>query len=140
MSKPQPTTYNPKPTTKYKPTTPQIPPLGGRALKNSSVNCFSEGASRRAGIIKPDGVDLQPKTHHPQKKPDLSIWFSSHPWRLHQEQNYFLCFFSSVLSAIDTIKLTIAPIEAKSTVLKTSAESKFGTTLKKVPPAVPIRV
>jgi len=45
-----------------------------------------------------------------------------------------------ILRVIDTIKLTIAPIEAKATVLKISSECKFGNTLKKVPPAVPIRV
>lgn len=44
------------------------------------------------------------------------------------------------LSVIDIAKLTIAPIEANKTVFKISSECKFGTTLKNVPPAVPINV
>ena len=54
--------------------------------------------------------------------------------------NYFLYFLIKNLSTIEIPKLTIAPIAAKKTVLKTSSESKFGTTLKNVPPAVPINV
>jgi hypothetical protein len=34
----------------------------------------------------------------------------------------------------------MAPIAANKTVFKTSSEYKYGTTLKKVPPAVPIKV
>ena len=56
------------------------------------------------------------------------------------ELDYFLCFLMRYLSVIDIIKLTIAPREANITVFKTSSECKFGNTLKKVPPAVPIRV
>jgi len=44
------------------------------------------------------------------------------------------------LSAKDIEKLTIAPTDANITVFKTSSECKFGKTLKKVPPAVPIAV
>ncbi len=44
------------------------------------------------------------------------------------------------LSSIDITKLTIAPRAANIIVFKTSSECKFGKTLKKVPPAVPIRV
>ena len=44
------------------------------------------------------------------------------------------------LSIIDIPKLTIAPIVANITVFRTSSECKFGTTLKNVPPAVPINV
>ena len=54
--------------------------------------------------------------------------------------NYFLCFLIKNLSSIDIVKLTSAPIVANKTVLKTSSECKFGTTLKNVPPAVPIKV
>lgn len=56
------------------------------------------------------------------------------------ELNYFLCFLIKNLSTIDIPKLTIAPIVANKTVFKTSSECKFGTILKKVPPAVPINV
>ena len=56
------------------------------------------------------------------------------------ELNYFLCFFIKNLSAIDSAKLTMAPIAANKTVFKTSSECKFGKTLKNVPPAVPINV
>lgn len=56
------------------------------------------------------------------------------------ELNYFLCFFMKNLSAKDIEKLTIAPTDANITVFKTSAECKFGTILKNVPPAVPISV
>jgi hypothetical protein len=51
-----------------------------------------------------------------------------------------LRFLIKNLSSIDTIKLTVAPIAAKTTVLKTSSEYKFGTILKKIPPAVFILV
>jgi len=44
------------------------------------------------------------------------------------------------LSNKDITKLTIAPTVAKIIVFKTSSECKFGNTLKKVPPTVPIRV
>jgi hypothetical protein len=56
------------------------------------------------------------------------------------ESNYFLCFLIKNLRVIDIIKLTIAPIEANKTVLKTSSECKFGKMLKNVPLAVPINV
>ena len=56
------------------------------------------------------------------------------------ELNYFLYFLIKNLRAIDIAKLTIAPIVANKTVFKTSSECKFGTTLKNVPPAVPIKV
>jgi len=45
-----------------------------------------------------------------------------------------------ILSTKDIKKLTIAPSVARIIVLSTSSECKFGKTLKKVPPAVPITV
>tara|TARA_R110002111_G_scaffold2731_1_gene18204 strand:+ start:276 stop:611 length:336 start_codon:yes stop_codon:yes gene_type:complete len=58
----------------------------------------------------------------------------------HFKLNYCLRFLIKNLSSIDTIKLTVAPIAAKTTVLKMSSEYKFGTILKKIPPAVFILV
>jgi hypothetical protein len=85
--------------------------------------------------------DSQLTTHYNKKTRPFDLAFlSSNPWCFSRESNYFLCFFRRCLSAIDTIKLATAPIEANTTVLKTSSECKFGNTLKKVPPAVPIRV
>lgn len=72
----------------------------------------------------------------------LSVWalISLNSRSPQLELNYFLCFLIKNLSAIDNAKLTIAPIEANKTVFKISSECKFGTTLKNVPPAVPINV
>ena len=53
---------------------------------------------------------------------------------------YFLCFLLKYLSTTEIEKLTRAPIVANATVLIMSSEFKFGKTLKKVPPAVPIIV
>ena len=56
------------------------------------------------------------------------------------ELDYFLCFLMKILSIKDIKKLTIAPSVARIIVFNTSSECKFGKTLKKVPPAVPITV
>jgi hypothetical protein len=57
-----------------------------------------------------------------------------------QGSNYWSDFLINNLSTSESKKLTIAPIAAKITVLKTSSELRLGNTLKKVPPAVPLKV
>jgi hypothetical protein len=57
-----------------------------------------------------------------------------------QGSNYGSDFLINSLSTSESKKLTIAPIAAKITVLKTSSELRLGKTLKKVPPAVPLNV
>jgi hypothetical protein len=57
-----------------------------------------------------------------------------------QGSNYGSDFLINSLSTSESKKLTIAPIAAKITVLKTSSELRLGKTLKKVPPAVPLKV
>ena len=83
---------------------------------------------------------------HSLKKPNLPTWLS---FCLTQApilrgttkvKLYFLCFLLKYLSITEIIKLTIAPIMAKTTVLITSSELRLGNMLKKVPPAVPTKV
>ena len=45
-----------------------------------------------------------------------------------------------LLSSNEIVKLTIAPTDAKITVLAISSEERLGTILKNVPPAVPANV
>ena len=51
-------------------------------------------------------------------------------------KNYFLYFAIRILNTKDNVKLTTAPITARSTVFKTSSEFKLGRILKNVPLAV----
>jgi hypothetical protein len=57
-----------------------------------------------------------------------------------QGSNYGSDFLMNSFSTSESKKLTIAPIAAKITVLKTSSELRLGKILKNVPPAVPLKV